>query len=112
MRSGTTLVLAVVSAVLCLGVGCGEREPKLSAKAAEGKAAFKLRGCPNCHQVFGRGKRKGPPLTGPNVRSRDRQWYLDFLTNPRSRVPGAKMPRPLITPTEKERITDYLLEIR
>jgi cytochrome c2 len=85
-----------------------------SAGAAEGKTVFQQKKCILCHSL---GSEKGPmaklggPLDGIGAK-RDAAWLKAYLTDPKSKIPDAKMPKKAYTPQELEGLVDYMLSLK
>jgi mono/diheme cytochrome c family protein len=74
-------------------VGCGKKEP-----VATGPQATYEQHCARCHARAGQpggpdiGGSKGPPLSDvPNRPGRTKEWVADYIRDPKSVKPDAKM---------------------
>jgi uncharacterized membrane protein/cytochrome c2 len=69
--------------------------PKLDVKLiAAGKASFfkEANGCLDCHAMDGQGRAKNGDLTHIGSKPYDVEWHIAHLKDPKSKVPGSKMP--------------------
>lgn len=88
-------------------------QPRLTAGQDTGKSLFQSQGCTSCHQIAGSGGAVGPDLTHVGSR-RDLAWLHEYVANPKSHNPNAKMPAfvPPMTHQEVEWIAQYLSTLR
>jgi ubiquinol-cytochrome c reductase cytochrome b subunit len=76
-----------------------------------GGAAIDREDCRQCHQLYGDGGRKGPPLQHL-LGKRDRNWLVAHFKEPKKLVPGSKMPPFKFLPdAELSAMSDYLLAL-
>lgn len=87
--------------------------PKLTTGQEAGKRLFQSQNCSSCHQIVGTGGAVGPDLTHVGSRH-DLAWLHEFIANPKSKSPEAKMPAfvPPITHQEVEWVAQYLSTLR
>jgi len=93
-----------------------DRFPRMSpprdapADVAAGFAAFRIH-CSKCHRLNGEGGRVGPELNAAAqpVRYRDRDWLRQWIEDPASILPGARMPRLNPALPERARTIDEIL---
>jgi mono/diheme cytochrome c family protein len=101
----------VVAGVFWLLAGVGV---VYAASAEDGKKIFDTRKCINCHTL---GDQKGPmaksggPLDGVGGK-RDAAWLKAYLTDPKSKVSDAKMPKLKYTDAEMDAIIQYMLSLK
>jgi cytochrome c2 len=80
----------------------------------EGKQVFTDKKCITCHTL---GAQKGPAaqLGGPLDHvggKRDAAWLKDYLTDPKSKIPDAKMPKQTLTAKELDDLVAYMLSLK
>ena len=84
------------------------------AGAAEGKGIFDAKKCIACHSV---GEQKGAmaklggPLDGVGGK-RDAAWLKGYLSDPKSKIPDAKMPKQKYTDAELEGLVQYMMSLK
>ena len=70
-----------------------EDKPKFDAKlVAAGAKVYASESCASCHQIAGKGKKRGPDLTFIGREEPSVQWHIEHLKNPESKKPGSTMP--------------------
>jgi cytochrome c2 len=93
-----------------LGAGIGTA----TAAAEDGKKIFEAKKCINCHSL---GTQKGPmvklggPLDGVGGK-RDAAWLKGYLTDPKSQLANAKMPKTALTEKEIDDLVQYMLSLK
>jgi mono/diheme cytochrome c family protein len=109
MRKGQVVGgLLVASLWLLAGTGT------VFAGADEGKKVFETKKCITCHTL---GSEKGPmaklggPLDGVGTK-RDAAWLKGYLTDPKSKIPNAKMPKQKLTEKEIDDLVQYVLTLK
>ena len=103
----TTVLPTVAAALLALNAGAAH------AGAEEGKALYDQK-CKVCHSIGNeRGKMadKGGPLDGVGTK-RDAAWLTAYFTDPKSKVPDAKMPKMKMTEQELADHIAYMLTLK
>lgn len=83
------------------------------AGADEGKALYEQK-CKVCHSIGGQGGKmaeKGGPLDGVGTK-RDAAWLTKYLTDPKSAMPDAKMPKIKMTEAELADYVAYMLTLK
>jgi cytochrome c2 len=83
------------------------------AGAAEGKAAYEKQ-CKMCHSVAGDGGKMastGGPLDGVGAK-RDEAWLKAYISDPKSKVPTAKMPKLKVAPQDLDDVAAFLLTLK
>jgi nitric oxide reductase subunit C len=83
------------------------------AGAEEGKALYPQK-CKVCHSLAGdAGKmaEKGGPLDGVGAK-RDAEWLTNYLRDPKSTLPDAKMPKMKMTDQELADYVAYMLTLK
>jgi mono/diheme cytochrome c family protein len=97
-------------AAICLGWGAGAAR---AAGAGDGKTLFDAKKCINCHSL---GDQKGPmakvggALDGVG-KKRDAAWLKAYLSDPKSKIPDAKMPKQKLTDAELDPLVQYMLSL-
>jgi mono/diheme cytochrome c family protein len=84
-----------------------------SAGADDGKALFDQK-CKVCHSVGGQGgpmAAKGGPVDSVGSK-RDGAWLHEYLKDPKSKVPDAKMPKMALTDQQIDDLVAYLLTLK
>ena len=82
------------------------------AGAGEGKALYEKK-CQLCHSIGGVGGKqadKGGALDGVG-KKRDAAWLKAYLTDPKSKMPDAKMPKMKFTDAELDDLIAYMLTL-
>ena len=84
------------------------------AGADEGKQVFAEKKCITCHSL---GDQKGvaAQLGGPLNHvggNRDADWLKGYLPDPKSKMPGAKMPKQQLTDKELDDLVAYMLSLQ
>lgn len=108
MRKIQKLSFLVFGLALCTTVGT------VRAGVDEGKQAFADKKCITCHSL---GDQKGAAaqLGGSldHVGSkRDAAWLKDYLFDPKSKIPDAKMPKQTLTQKELDGLVAYMLSLK
>jgi mono/diheme cytochrome c family protein len=81
--------------------------------ADEGKALYDKQ-CKVCHSVGddkGKMADKGGPLDGVGTK-RDAAWLKKYLTDPKSAMPDAKMPKMKLTDQQLDDLVTYMLTLK
>ncbi len=87
--------------------------PAALAGAEEGKALYEKQ-CKVCHSLAGEAGKmaeKGGPLDGVGAK-RDAAWLRQYIANPKSVMPDAKMPKLKMTEKELEDHVAYMSSLR
>ena len=87
--------------------------PQSGASAAtlmDGSRLLEEKHCLLCHTLSGRGGKVGPELSQVAAR-RNADWLFQHFKNPRSIVPGSKMPDLHLTDEEANDLTRYMLAL-
>jgi len=80
---------------------------------AAGIKIYKDQGCDACHAISGKGGAAGPDLTHAGKLQPDRQWQIDHLKKPDSKVPGSTMPAyAQLKKEELEALADYMISLK
>jgi len=84
--------------------------------AARGKEMYEKAtpACSTCHAINGKGGNTGPDLTRAGKLHPDRDWQIEHLKRPESKVPGSTMPAygDLAKPDEIRALAEYMLSLR
>lgn len=92
----------------------GEKEPELNQQVvAVGKKLYDDQGCSGCHAIKGQGGNAGPPLTLEGRQRPEKDWQMEHLLKPDSKVPGSTMPA--YAQLSKEQIAalaEYMVSLR
>jgi cytochrome c2 len=88
---GTAAPASAASPSSAAGAGKVALDTQLIA-AGEGLFRSEDLACLSCHKLNGTGGRGGPELAGVGSRRPDVEWQTAHLKDPKSRVPGSKMP--------------------
>jgi mono/diheme cytochrome c family protein len=97
-------VLATITTFMVL---CG------TAWAADGGAVYEKK-CKACHSIAGAGgpmAKAGGPLDGVGTK-RDQAWLHEYLKDPKSKMPNAKMPKLSLAGDEFDAVVGYLLSLK
>ena len=106
-------IITIASLLSIILLGCkAQSAANLSPKARQGKKIYEQRGCGSCHKINGKGGRKGPDLTRVGNKLQEKEWYQKYFRNPTSVVPNAKMPKPLVTDEEMDKLIEYMLSLK
>lgn len=84
------------------------------AGADDGKKIFDAKKCIGCHSLAdqkGAMAKMGGPLDGVGGK-RDAAWLKAYLTDPKSKVPNAKMPKQAYSESELEGLVQYMLSLK
>ncbi len=84
-----------------------------AALAGEGRKIFEERKCMVCHSLGeekGMMAQLGGPLDGVGSK-RDAAWLKSYLSDPKSQIPDAKMPKQTFTDQELEDLVAYMLSL-
>lgn len=79
--------------------------------APNAKILIERKGCLVCHNLNGKGGRKGPPLQHVAAWS-DPERMRAYISDPKSVNPGSVMPRPRLKDEELDAIVEYLQSFR
>jgi putative heme-binding domain-containing protein len=101
-------ILAIVVSVAVTGSAASFAA---AAEVEQGKKLYGDKHCAMCHAIGGAGGKIGPDLSTVG-RSRDRDWLLRFLKDPKAVVPGAKMMPVTATEPELAALADYLVSLK
>ncbi len=99
-----------LAAALWLGAGLGTA----MAGAEEGKKIFEAKKCIACHSLGdqkGAMAKVGGPLDGVGGK-RDAAWLKAYLSDPKSKIPNAKMPKQTYTDADMEQLVQYMLSLK
>ena len=102
---GGKLVAALVAAGACAGIAW--------AGADEGKALYEKQ-CKVCHSIgseAGKMADKGGKLDGVGTK-RDAKWLKAYLTDPKSQMPDAKMPKPKVSEQQLNDLVEYMQSLK
>jgi cytochrome c2 len=105
---------ALVTGLFVAGLWLVTSTGTVFAGAAEGKKVFEEKKCINCHSL---GEQKGPmakmggALDGVGGK-RDAAWLKAYLTDPKSKIDKAKMPKPKVTEQELDALVDYMSSLK
>ncbi len=92
----------------------GEKQPELNAQlVATGKKLYEDQGCSGCHSIKGNGGNAGPQLTLEGRQRPEKDWQMEHLIKPASKVPGSTMPA--YAQLSKEQIAalaEYMVSLR
>jgi mono/diheme cytochrome c family protein len=102
---GATLVIS-----LWLTAGAGT----VFAGAEDGKKVFETKKCITCHSLGsekGAMAKLGGALDGVGAK-RDAAWLKGYLTDPKSKIPNAKMPKQKLTEKEIDDLAQYMLSLK
>ena len=100
--------------VVCLALWRIVAVAVTAAVRAEDVQALYDKKCKLCHSIKGEGGKqadKGGPLDGVGAK-RDRAWLEAYLTDPKSKMPDAKMPKFKYTPEELKAFVDFLSNLK
>ncbi|HEX7408381.1 MAG TPA: c-type cytochrome [Candidatus Binatia bacterium] len=84
------------------------------AAAEDGKKDFEAKKCISCHSLGsqkGAMAKLGGPLDGVGGK-RDAAWLKGYLTDPKSNMPNAKMPKQKLTEKEIDDLVQYMLSLK
>jgi ubiquinol-cytochrome c reductase cytochrome b subunit len=100
-----------------IAIARGERALVLDAKlVTRGKELYDkvTPACGACHAISGKGGSTGPDLTHAGIMHPDRDWQVEHLIRPESKVPGSTMPAygSLAKPDEIRALAEYMLSLR
>lgn len=82
-----------------------------SAGISPGAALFKEKGCFSCHKLGGVGGTSAPAMEGVGKKY-DVTWLAQYITNPVSVDPKAKMSKQDLTPDQARQIAQFLIDLR
>jgi mono/diheme cytochrome c family protein len=83
------------------------------AGADEGKALYEKQ-CQSCHSIKGQGGKManlGGPLDGVGAK-RDAAWLKDYLKDPKSKIPTAKMPKMTLTDPQLDDLVAFISTLK
>jgi mono/diheme cytochrome c family protein len=83
------------------------------AGSAEGKTLYEQK-CQSCHSISGQaGKmaKLGGPLDGVGAK-RDAAWLKEYITDPKSKMPDAKMPKSKLADQELDDVVSFLATLK
>jgi quinol-cytochrome oxidoreductase complex cytochrome b subunit len=91
----------------------GEKRPDVDAKlVALGKESYAKNNCNLCHKIAGEGGVAGPDLTRAARLHPDRQWQIEHLIKPDSKVPGSTMPAYSQLPADEVKaLAEYMMSL-
>lgn len=79
----------------------------------QGKSVYSMQGCGNCHTIGGAGGKVGPDLTKAGSLHPDRQWQIDHLIKPGSKVAGSTMPAyGQLKKEELQALAEYMISLK
>ena len=84
-----------------------------SAWSAEAPAIYDKK-CKTCHSIGGVGgpmAKLGGPVDGVGAK-RDEAWLREYLKDPKSKMPGAKMPKVTLSAEDTDAVVAYLLSLK
>jgi len=99
------LFITVLVSFVCVSIAA---LPALASDLKAGKAIFAKKRCGMCHKIEGKGGKIGPDLSHVG-RTRDHDWLMAFMKNPKKMSPGAKMMPVRGAEAELSALADYLL---
>ena len=70
--------------------------------------------CKSCHSIGGAGgpmAKVGGPLDGVGAK-RDEAWLRAYLSDPKSKIPNAKMPKMTLSDEEMNAVIQYILSLK
>jgi cbb3-type cytochrome oxidase cytochrome c subunit len=80
---------------------------------ARGKKDYGDNGCSGCHAIAKSGGTTGPDLTRAGLLHPDRDWQIQHLIKPDSKVPGSTMPPyGQLQRSEINALAEYMLSLR
>ena len=85
-------------------------KPKFDTKlVTAGAKVYSTESCASCHQIEGKGKKRGPDLTFIGREEPSVQWHIEHLKNPESKKPGSAMPSyDYLSPQQLKELATYL----
>lgn len=89
----------------------GEFETATEEQIKQGRELFELEACLHCHVLNGKGKTRGPDLTGAGSRLKA-PFMFQMIKNPQSLVPGGEMEDSFMNDNEILALTLYLMTQR
>jgi cytochrome c6 len=81
--------------------------------AADGAAIYEKK-CKACHSIGGVGgpmAKTGGPLDGVGAKH-DEAWLRDFLKEPKSKMPNAKMPKVSLSDEDFNAVVAYMMSLK
>ncbi len=101
------IAIALISFTIIISGGCGaEQVSSTNGELSGGEMVFKAY-CAKCHKINGKGGKKGPNLSKIGLK-RDASFLDNWLKDPKSVRPKAKMPKPKLTDSERAELVEYL----
>ncbi len=104
----------VIAGLLGVGLGLTGRVGGAWAAAEDGKKAFEAKKCISCHSLGsekGAMAKLGGPLDGIGAK-RDAAWLRAYLTDPKTQIPNARMPKQNLNDKELDELVQYLLTVK
>ncbi len=104
----------VIAGLLGVGLGLTGRVGSAWAAAEDGKKAFEAKKCISCHSLGsekGAMAKLGGPLDGIGAK-RDAAWLRAYLTDPKTQIPNARMPKQNLNDKELDELVQYLLTVK
>ncbi len=105
---------AIVASLFAAGLWLLGTTGVAFAGADQGKKVFEAKKCINCHSL---GDQKGPmaklggPLDGVGGK-RDAAWLKAYLSDPKSKIDNAKMPKQKLADPDLSALVDYLSSLK
>jgi quinol-cytochrome oxidoreductase complex cytochrome b subunit len=96
-----------------IAIKMGRKKPEVDARlVALGKELYGKNNCVLCHKIGGEGGVAGPDLTRAVRLHPDRQWQIEHLVKPDSKVPGSTMPAyGHLKPDEIKALAEYMMSL-
>lgn len=76
-----------------------------------GRILFERKKCVRCHKIAGEGGMMGPDLTAVALKHGP-AWFAAYLADPKAVEPDTRMPRPRISPAQRDALVAYLETLR
>jgi mono/diheme cytochrome c family protein len=88
--------------------------PALARAGADEAKALYDKQCQSCHSIKGQGGKMaalGGPLDGVGAK-RDAAWLKDYLKDPKSKMPNAKMPKMTLSDQQLDDLVAYMMTLK